>query len=72
MNDVFSHKPNTYSYREVNNNMQHIKFCTCVEKLQLHNFILIIFINLHSFSNTTILNEENNSLHLKVLTLLQQ
>ena len=30
------HKPNTYSYREVNNNIQHIKFCSCVEKLQLH------------------------------------
>jgi hypothetical protein len=29
-------KPNTYSYGEVNNNIQHIKFCTCVEKLQLH------------------------------------
>ena len=24
------------SYREVTNNIQHIKFCTCVEKLQLH------------------------------------
>jgi hypothetical protein len=35
-------------------------------------FILIIFINLHSFSNRTILHEENNLLNLKVLTLLQQ
>jgi hypothetical protein len=35
-------------------------------------FILIIFINLHSFSNKIILHEENNSLNLKVLTLLQQ
>jgi hypothetical protein len=35
MNEFYSHKPNTYSYREVNNNIQHIKFCTCVEKLQL-------------------------------------
>ena len=57
MNEFYSHKPNTYCYREVNNNIQHIKFCTCVEKLKLHKlgggtFILIIFINLHSFSNT--------------------
>ena len=29
MNEFYSHKPNTY-------NIQHIKFCTCVEKLQLH------------------------------------
>ena len=36
MNEYYSHKPNTYSYREVNNNIQHIKFCTCVDKLQLH------------------------------------
>jgi hypothetical protein len=26
-------KPNTYSYGEVNNNIQHIKFCTCVAVL---------------------------------------
>ena len=26
MNEFYSHKPNTYSYREVNNNIQHIKF----------------------------------------------
>ena len=32
MNEFYSHKPNTYSYSEVNNNIQHIKFCTCVEK----------------------------------------
>ena len=31
-----------------------------------------LYINLHSFSNTTILHEEHNSLNLKVLTLLQQ
>ena len=24
MNEFYSHKPNTYSYREVNNNIQHI------------------------------------------------
>ena len=24
MNEFYSYKPNTYSYREVNNNMQHI------------------------------------------------
>ena len=35
-NEFYSHKPNIYSYREVNNNIQHIKICTCVEKLQLH------------------------------------
>jgi len=29
MNEFYSHKPNTYSYREVTNNIQHIKFCTC-------------------------------------------
>jgi len=33
---IMSSKPNTYNYMEVNNNIQHIKFCTCVEKLQLH------------------------------------
>ena len=26
MNEFYSHKPNTYCYREVNNNIQHIKF----------------------------------------------
>jgi len=36
MNEFYSHKPNTYSYRKVNNNIQHTQFCTCVEKLQLH------------------------------------
>jgi hypothetical protein len=36
MNEFYSHKPNAYSYREVNNNIQHIKLCTCVDKLQLH------------------------------------
>jgi len=36
MNEFYSHKPNTYTYREVNNKIQDIKFCTCVEKLQLH------------------------------------
>jgi predicted SprT family Zn-dependent metalloprotease len=30
-NEFYSYKPNTYSYREVNNNIQHIKFCTCVK-----------------------------------------
>jgi hypothetical protein len=30
------------------------------------------FFNFHSFSNTTILHEENNSLNLKVLALLQE
>jgi hypothetical protein len=35
MNEFYSHKPTTYSYREVNNNVG-IEFCTCVEKLQLH------------------------------------
>ena len=35
MNEFYSHKPNTYSYREVNNNIQHIKFCTCVEKITI-------------------------------------
>ena len=29
MNEFYSQKPNTYSYREVTNNIQHIKFCTC-------------------------------------------
>jgi len=24
MNEFYSHEPNTYSYREVNNNIQHI------------------------------------------------
>jgi hypothetical protein len=33
---IMSSKQNTYNYMEVNNNIQHIKFCTCVEKLQLH------------------------------------
>ena len=32
MNEFYSHKPNTYSYREVNSYIQHIKFCTCVGK----------------------------------------
>ena len=41
MNEYYSHKPNTYSYREVNNNIQHIKFCTCVDKSQLHFFLYI-------------------------------
>jgi len=36
MNEFYSHKPNAYSYRELDTNMQHIKLCTCVEKLQLH------------------------------------
>jgi hypothetical protein len=38
MNEFYSHKPNTctYSWREVNNNIQYIKFSTCVKKLQLH------------------------------------
>ena len=31
MNEFYSNKPNTYSYREVNNNIQHIKFCTSVK-----------------------------------------
>ena len=31
-------------------------------------FILIIFINLHSFANTITLHEEYNSLNLKVFT----
>jgi hypothetical protein len=31
-----------------------------------------VLFNLHSFSNTTILHEENNSLNLKVLALLQE
>ena len=49
MNEFYSHKPNTYSYSELNNNIQHIKFCTCGEKLQLHSpedgtFILIILL----------------------------
>ena len=54
MIEFYSHKPNIYSYREVNNNIKHIKFCTCVEKLQLHlpggeTFILIILINCSSY-----------------------
>ena len=36
MNEFYSHKPNIYSYKEINNNIQHINFCTCVEKLHLH------------------------------------
>jgi len=36
MDEFYSHKPNTYSYREVNNIIQHIKLRTCVEILQLH------------------------------------
>ena len=36
MNEFYSHTPNTCCYREVNNNIQHIKFCTCVEQIQLH------------------------------------
>jgi hypothetical protein len=32
--DIGNEFPNIYSYREVNNNIQQIKFC--VEKLQLH------------------------------------
>ena len=32
MNEFYSHQPNTYSYREVNSYIQHIEFCTCVEK----------------------------------------
>jgi hypothetical protein len=49
MNEFYYHKPNAYSYRELNNNIPHIKFCTCVEKLQLHypgngTFILIILL----------------------------
>jgi hypothetical protein len=39
MNELYSHKPNTYSYREVNSNIKHIKLCTCVGKLQLHLII---------------------------------
>ena len=27
----YSHQPNTYSYREVNSYIQHIKFCSCVK-----------------------------------------
>jgi len=46
--------------------------CGKITITQTRTFILIIFINLHSFFNTTILHEENNSLNLKVLTLLQQ
>ena len=37
MNELYSQKPNIYSYIEVNNNnIQHIKLCTCVEKLQFY------------------------------------
>jgi hypothetical protein len=36
MNVFYSHKPNAYRYREVNDNIHTIKFCTCVEKIQLH------------------------------------
>jgi len=37
MNEFYSHKPNTctYSCREVNNNIQYIKFCTCVKKITI-------------------------------------
>lgn len=53
MNELYSHRPNTHSYA----------LCTGVEKLQLHQpgdgtFILAIFINLHSISNTITLQEE--------------
>ena len=53
MNELYSHRPNTHSYA----------LCTGVEKLQLHQpgggtFILAIFINLHSISNTITLHEE--------------
>jgi len=34
--EFYSHKPNTYSYREVNSYIHHIKLYTCVEKLQLY------------------------------------
>jgi hypothetical protein len=64
MNEFYSHKPNTYSYREVNNNIQHIKFCTLT--------FIAIFINLHNVSNTITLHEEINSLNLNVMILLQQ
>jgi hypothetical protein len=37
INEFYSHKPNTYSYREVNNNIKHIKFFTYVEKI--YNYI---------------------------------
>jgi hypothetical protein len=40
MNEFYSHKSNTYSYREVNNNIKHIKFCTCVENDSLQLFFL--------------------------------
>ena len=35
MNEFYSHKLNTYSYREVNNKIQHIRFCTCVGKITI-------------------------------------
>jgi hypothetical protein len=63
------YKPHIYSYREVNNSIQHILSVVHVWDFHINN----LDINLHSFFyNTTILHEENNSLNLKVLALLQQ
>jgi hypothetical protein len=53
----------------VNNSIQHILSVVHVWDFHINN----LDINLHSFFyNTTILHEENNSLNLKVLALLQQ
>jgi len=62
-----------YSYREVNNNIQYVKFCTCVKKITITltrrwDFHINNLYKFTKFSNTMTLHEENNSLNLNVLT----
>jgi len=35
MYELYSHQPNTYSYKEVNSYIHHTEFCTCVEKVTI-------------------------------------
>jgi len=52
MNECYPHRPNTYSYREVNTYIEHIRYCTRVEKIKSTLSRSWYFrINYHSFSN---------------------